>query len=198
MQNKAEVAPGSRSWNRPNQMTLSRLLVSVNARVAEAAMVCNADLTLKDDDLDAFYSLVAPELPKMGRVAARLAGFDNRDDVVQDALLRAWRSREQFDPTRGTLSAWLLTITAHEATRVRRRVANRVVRRSSPSPLGPDEAIDLAQALGLLTARERLAVDCYYFAGLSVTETAGVMRCSDGTVKSTLFSARERLRGMLR
>ena len=34
----------------------------------------------------------------------------------------------------------------------------------------------------------------HYFVGLNVEETAAVMACSAGTVKSTLFDARTRLR----
>jgi RNA polymerase sigma-70 factor (ECF subfamily) len=57
--------------------------------------------------------------------------------------------------------------------------------------------IDVRAAVARLTRRERLAVDCFYFADLSIAETAAVMGCSEGTVKSTLSSARERLRGLL-
>jgi RNA polymerase sigma-70 factor (ECF subfamily) len=48
-----------------------------------------------------------------------------------------------------------------------------------------------------LSARQRLAVDCFYFADLSVADTAAVMGCSEGTVKSTLSDARARLRSLL-
>lgn len=60
-----------------------------------------------------------------------------------------------------------------------------------------DDWLDLRHSIDRLPARQRLAIDCYYFAGLSVTETASVMRCSEGTVKSTLASARQRLRTLL-
>jgi RNA polymerase sigma-70 factor (ECF subfamily) len=133
----------------------------------------------------------------MRRVAARLAGVASQEDVVQDALLQAWRARGQFDPNRGTFSTWLLAITAHQATKVRRRLRVAFQRQPEVST-NLDEGIDVRAALARLAPRERLAIDCFYFADLSIAEAAAVMRCSEGTVKSTLSSAREHLRGLLR
>ena len=161
--------------------------------------VVRNDSALGTADVDSFYDTVQPHVDKMGRVAARLGGFGNRDDIVQDALLQAWRSRHQFDPARGSLGAWLLAITAHQATKVRRRLARRfIIQPAAPAESTADQSLDLRAALERLSPRERLAVDCYYFAGLSVGETAAVMGCSEGTVKSTLSAGRDRLRSMLR
>jgi RNA polymerase sigma-70 factor (ECF subfamily) len=57
--------------------------------------------------------------------------------------------------------------------------------------------VDVERALGRLTRRQRLAVGCVYFVGLSIAETAAVMGCAEGTVKSTLADARARLRTLL-
>ncbi len=149
------------------------------------------------DDVDSFYAAVASNIDKMRRVAARIAGVDNRDDVVQDALLQAWRARAQFDPHKGALSSWLIAITAHQATKVRRR-QRAVPSRPFEGTEVPARDIDLYDALEHLPPRERLGVDCFYFAGLSIAETAAVMRCSEGTVKSTLSSARVHLRRLMR
>lgn len=125
------------------------------------------------DDVRTFYLAVAPNVEKMARVATRLAGVDDRDDVVQDALLQAWRARAQFDPNKGTLSAWLLAITAHQPTKARRRLAIRLSR-PTPDRTDPDDGIDVREAVRHLSPRERLAVDCFYFADLSVADTAAV------------------------
>ena len=88
-----------------------------------------------------------------------------------------------------------MTIVANEARRAHSRK-----RRPLAVPLcgaSEDGSIDLEAALGDLAPRQRLAVDCHYFAGLSIGETAAVMRCSEGTVKSTLSDARARLRDYL-
>ena len=101
------------------------------------------------------------------------------------------------------MPAWLLGITADQAAKARRR-AESLTRRAGrtarlapvePPPAGPDP--DLDRAVASLPPRQRLAVDCFYYAGLPVAETAAVMGCSEGTVKSTLFDARARLRPLL-
>ena len=148
-------------------------------------------------DAAGFADWVRPHLPAMARLAARLAPSADRDDVVQEALVRAWTKRRLYDAGRGTAAAWLLAITADQAAKARRRAssAGRVVPVEPPPAAGPDP--DLARAVAALSARQRLAVDCYYYAGLTVAETAAVMGCSEGTVKSTLSDARTRLRPLL-
>jgi RNA polymerase sigma-70 factor (ECF subfamily) len=150
------------------------------------------------DTADAFADCIRPHLAAMSRLAARLAPAGDRDDVVQEALTRAWRKRHQFDPARGTLSAWLLAITADQARQARRR---RPLAWLSPDVAGrvrsADERVDVEYAVARLPPRQRLAVDCFYFVGLSVADTAAVMRCSEGTVKSTLSDARTRLKPLL-
>lgn len=147
-----------------------------------------------------FVDWVRPHLPAMARLAARLAVGADRDDVVQEALTRAWVKRHQYDGTRGTASAWLLAITADQARKAVRRLRPVAeIHEHDEAVTRPDvEArVDVDHALGELTGRQRLAVDCYYFADLSIADTAAVMECSEGTVKSTLSDARARLRSLL-
>lgn len=145
-----------------------------------------------------FGAWVRPHLAAMARLAARMAPHAERDDVVQEALTRAWQKRHQYDPARGTPSAWLLAITANQARKAAARpwARNTVPDTARPTG-GADERMDVQRALGRLTARQRLAVDCVYFVGLSTAETAAVMGCAVGTVKSTLADARAKLRTFL-
>jgi RNA polymerase sigma-70 factor (ECF subfamily) len=134
----------------------------------------------------------------MARLAARLAPGDARDDTVQEALVRAWRKRGQYTADRGTPAAWLLAITADQARQLRRRRRPLAQLAEFPGRVqSSDDRLDVEHAVASLPTRQRLAVDCFYFAGLSVAETAAVMRCSEGTVKSTLSDARHRLRPLL-
>ena len=138
-----------------------------------------------------------PHVPVMAALAARLAPAE-RDDVVQQAVALAWAKRTQFDPDRGTPAAWLLAITANEARRTYRRRRTNALVADVPATVRPlDDTLDLEAAITRLSPRQRLAVDCHYFAGLTVDETAAIMGCASGTVKSTLSDARTRLRELL-
>jgi RNA polymerase sigma-70 factor (ECF subfamily) len=147
---------------------------------------------------DAFAAWVRPHLAAMARLAARLAPGADRDDIVQEALARAWSKRSQYDAARGTASAWLLTITANQARTAARRtpLALELVETAAPAR-DTDAGLDVERAVAGLPERQRLAVDCFYFADLSIADTAAVMGCSEGTVKSTLSDARARLRPLL-
>ncbi len=51
---------------------------------------------------DEFSRWAAPHVGLMGRLAARLAPIDERDDIVQEALTRAWVRWSTFDLGRGS------------------------------------------------------------------------------------------------
>jgi len=154
-------------------------------------------------DPAAFAAWVGPSLVAMTRLARRLAPHADPDDIVQDALTRAWSKRAQFDPARGSATTWLLAIVADQARAARRRRVRwlRVVDEGAGVPdaaardTGTD--VDLERAVAGLAERQQLAIHLHYFVGLSVDETAAVMACSTGTVKSTLYDARTRLRALL-
>src|SRR5206468_9267075 len=122
-------------------------------------------------------------------LARRLAPHADPDDVVQDALTRAWTKRGQFDPDRGTATTWLLAIVADQARASRRSRLRRLrvvdEHADLPDAPAPDAAIDvdLERATTQLAERQQLAVHLHYFVGLSVDETAAVMACSPGTAK---------------
>ena len=67
---------------------------------------------------------------RFGRVAYALAVRVLRDqtlaeDAVQDAFLGAWRTAAAFDPARGTVSTWLMTLVHRRAVDLVRREERR-------------------------------------------------------------------------
>lgn len=133
----------------------------------------------------------------MRRTARRLARPGEGDDVLQNALIAAWRHRKKFDESRGSPRTWLTVITVNEARKSRRswRRTEQLDDSAGSDELVPD--VDLERAIGRLPRRQALAVQLHYFAGLSVRDTAAAMRCAEGTVKSTLAAARTALRALL-
>jgi len=167
-----------------------------SAVAGEGAVVgVSADRAAED-----FASWVEPHLTAMARLAGRLVPPADRDDVVQEALVRAWRRRSTYDEARGAVATWLLAIVASCAHRSRvrgprDRPDDVAIAQRAGADL--DRDIDLERALRALPKRERLAVALFYFVDLDVAGTAAVMGCSPGTVKATLYHARVRLRALL-
>lgn len=146
---------------------------------------------------DDFAAWVAPYLPAMANLAARLVGNTDRDDLVQEALSRAWRRWETDKPERGSPQAWLLAIVADRGRRHRRRQKTPAVWSGQERLLPTEADLDLERAIQGLPKRQRLAVELHYFVGLTTAETASVMSCAEGTIKSALHDARSNLRRAL-
>jgi RNA polymerase sigma factor (sigma-70 family) len=151
-------------------------------------------------DEEKFSGMVEPHWAAMVALARRLTNPSDADDVVQEALAVAWRKRSRFDPLRGTARAWLLALTADQCRKAWRRSKPATAPVEALALVGVESFVpdvDLQAAIHKLSSRQRLAVELYYFLRLSTAETATVMRCSEGTVKSALADARKRLRGIL-
>jgi RNA polymerase sigma factor (sigma-70 family) len=148
-----------------------------------------------EDDFDAW---VRPHLLSMTRLACRLAGDDAADDVVQDALTRAWRRRSTYDATKGDPLPWLLAITADRCRRHRTRFTVWHPLQDGPARTVDHESrLDVGTAVARLPRKQRLAVELHYFLGLDTATTAAALGCAVGTVKSQLSDARARLRAEL-
>jgi RNA polymerase sigma-70 factor (ECF subfamily) len=135
------------------------------------------------------------------------------EDVVQEVFLLVWRQPERYDPARGTVAAWLMTMVHHRAVDAVRREATRRRRTVAPGddgdewlPPGPgadEAALDavvaghVREALGALPAEQREALTLAYFGGFTQREVASIAGIPLGTVKSRMFTAVRTLRGLL-
>ena len=126
-------------------------------------------------------------------------------DLVQDTLVKAYqhwpRVRQADSP-----DAYVRRILLNEARgRWRRRERAVPVPRfpEGREPVAPDAADEIARRAGLrqallaLPLRQRATVILRYLVGMSVRETAAVLGCSEGTVKSQSARALGTLRTFL-
>jgi len=161
-------------------------------------------------DASAWEPLVQTYQQAVFRLAYLLLGDpDDAEDIAQETFLRAWNHLRRFDPTR-PLKPWLLSITAN-LSRNRRRSAGRYLAaltrafRDEPAPASVEEkstqymeANDLRKAVQNLNEPDQQVVYLRYFMDLSVAETADVLQVAEGTVKSRLSRALEKLRAIIK
>ncbi|TXM71241.1 sigma-70 family RNA polymerase sigma factor [Methylobacterium sp. WL12] len=127
------------------------------------------------------------------------------DDLVQDTMLRAWRSRGSFKV--GTnLGAWLFTIMRNAFYSVHRKHAREVADSdgdhaarltSLPEQGGHLDLQDVQAALGRLSPPMREALILVAVENVSYEEAAAILKCRIGTVKSRVWRARDQLAHML-
>jgi RNA polymerase sigma-70 factor (ECF subfamily) len=140
------------------------------------------------------------------------------EEVVADAFGQAWRTAAQFDPSRGSVGAWLATITrtrALDLVRARGRRARAYARAAGAdsdglaTPLAaageaPDRQVERKEAQRLvkrsladLPEPQRRVIELAYFGGLTHSEIAAELREPLGTIKTRMRAGMEKLRGTL-
>lgn len=168
----------------------------------------------EDSGAQALRRYVLPEVDLLYRVALRLTrNPHDAEDVVQETLLRAYRSIDRFDGRYPR--AWLLTILRNtNVDRVRRRTpdllhdgdrtlltipASGADGRSGPEELVLSQIADerVVEAVRRLSGSHRAVVALVDIHGLCHREAAEVLDVPVGTVMSRLHRARRKLRTRL-
>lgn len=151
-------------------------------------------------------------------VAYRLLGEQaDAEEVVIETFAQAWREAGRFDPARGTVRSWLVTISRSRAMDLarsamrRHRIEDDAGREGghpslAASPGFPDTSAraelnerrdHVLAALGELSDVQRQAVELAYYEGLSQSEIADRTQQPLGTVKTRLRLAMKKLRDSL-
>jgi RNA polymerase sigma-70 factor (ECF subfamily) len=160
-------------------------------------------------DTRAFDSIVVRHGPFLLRVARRLVRDGSfAQDVVQEALVRAWCQASRFDARRARLRTWLYRIVVNLCIDYKRRPQSEPLLENyepiDPAPSANDqlEAVErqtaLAAAIKALPLRQRAALTLVYDEGLSGAEAAEVLRVSAKAVERLLARARAELSACLR
>lgn len=125
------------------------------------------------------------------------------EDVVQETFVTFWDAPDRFNPERGSLRTFLLTIAHRRAVDIVRSEIARARREERPPDphhydleeevLSRSLSEAVRSALEELAAGEREAISLAYFGGLSYTEVAKHLGQPEGTVKSRIRSGMRKL-----
>ena len=134
------------------------------------------------------------------------------EDLVHDAFVATWQKIDRFDPARGNLRAWLLTIVRNRAldqvrgVRVSIEVGaadEQALLRTSANPtweaaIARRSTAELRSALDELPTEQREAIELAYFGGRTYREIAVLTGVPLGTANGRLRLALAKLRDALR
>jgi RNA polymerase sigma-70 factor, ECF subfamily len=151
-----------------------------------------------DDAVRALYARFGKPVYSLG---LRLLGTrEAAEELTQDVFVTAWRKAARFDPIRGRLSTWLMTIAHNMAIdRLRRESGlsrpTLVLVDEVPDAPGIDEEMVVVErdaamrALVALTEAERRLLTRAYFRGMTAREISEADGVPLGTVKTRLRTA---------
>lgn len=158
-------------------------------------------------DDQAFEEFFRTQVASVVATAFRITGDrEVAEDIAQDAFYRAaarWRRLRRYDRP----GAWVRRVAIRDAVRASRKASRydrtRSVAAASDSRSHrlwsgdhvPDD--DVWAAVRSLPGQQRAAVVLYYVEGVPTCEVAGLLGCSDATVRSHLRAARQRLAHLL-
>lgn len=125
------------------------------------------------------------------------------EDAVQEALARAWERSERGEQIE-SLPAWVtrvaMNLSKSKLRRMRVEARHREAVATMPAADGgaaSDSRIDVVRALAELPRRQREVTVLRYYLGLNVAEIARSLELNEGTVKTSLFRARQALAAAL-
>jgi RNA polymerase sigma-70 factor (ECF subfamily) len=132
------------------------------------------------------------------------------EEVVQDAFLSLWRSGGRYDPSRGSVRSWVLTVVHNRSVDTFRREIVRGEDRSEyddsiaeqlPARDDTDAEVErredatrVRRALTDLPSDQRRVIELAYFGGYTHSEIAGIEGLPPGTVKGRMRLGLTKLR----
>jgi len=157
-------------------------------------------------DAERLRALYDAHAAPMRRYVISLTGdASGAEDVVQETLLRAWRTPRILADDPARTRAWMLTVARRividEARSARRRHEETTEELPEPAVSAEVDEIDrlfeailIEEALASLTREHRAAIVKVYYGGASVAQAAADLDVPEGTVKSRLHYGLRALR----
>lgn len=149
--------------------------------------------------LEDFEEFVTKHENKLYRTALAIMGnTSDAEDVVQEAFLRAYEKAPEFESDEHE-KAWLIRVTVNLCnSRLRLPWRKRTEPLLESYPAQEPEQQELMLHVMVLPAKYRAVIHLFYYEGYSVKEIASLTGQKEGTVRSLLTRARQKLRSILK
>jgi RNA polymerase sigma factor (sigma-70 family) len=165
---------------------------------------------IAEGDSSALAALINETKPVVFARALRLLGLRaDAEEITMDVYSYVWRIAKNYDPARGGVLAWLLSMARSRAidllrSRARRQRSHDALVFECVSALdqegqaaGSEAEGRVHRAIQALPPEQRRAIEMAYFNGYSMTEIASRLKLPLGTVKSRVRYALMRLRRLM-
>ena len=157
-----------------------------------------------EQDLPTVWPVKTPSFEAIYREhAPRIAAFLRQtvgspqaaEDITQEVFAQLWRQPRAFDPTRGTLRAYLFGMAKHRSAEWWRQARPECsLSENFPSTADPERESVIADVLRRLPEDQRMLLWLREVEGQSYAELAVILEIPIGTVRSRLFTARQAFR----
>ena len=158
---------------------------------------------MRADADEEFTAYAAASAARLRRTAYLLCGdWQHAEDELQVALVKLYLSWNRVR-ARGALDAFVRKtlvrglVDEHRRPWRRERVQATLADRPMPEPLPVEDRLAVRDALALVPPRQRAVLVLRYYEDCDVAETAQLIGCSEGTVKSQTARGLARLRELL-
>lgn len=186
---------------------LYRLTRESSPALTESGRAALIEAVARSADRGAFIALFEFYAPRIKSQAMRF-GLDASvaEDIAQDAMLALWRRAAQFDPARGSASAWVFSISTNaRIDRMRRdRIMAASVELDGQEPMmaaaaddGAADAARLQEIVSKLPEEQRQMVQLSFYRDIPHSQIASQLNVPLGTVKSRIRLAIGKLRQAL-
>lgn len=159
-------------------------------------------------DRTAFQALYRIYFPRLARFLDRMVrNAPLLEEIINDTMLVVWQKAQTYDHS-CKVSTWIFAIAYRQGLKavnmLDEPVESDFEQQAGCASHEPEQAAlqqqlqqDVGRALDALPMEQRVVVSLAYYHDMAYQEIAETMDCPVNTVKTRMFHARQRLRGML-
>ena len=186
--------------------------IKENNQESYRSMLSNEELKLIErsakGDEEAFSEFYRLRCGRVRLLAAKIAGYDEADDITQQTFIKLWRKLPKISDLSKT-GAWLARTASNASIdlirkNIRKRnqieiLSKRELKQKYSEHFEKGDLLTLFDHIsGKLGNRQRLAFVMMIMEGYSSQECAEIMEISDSTVRNLVRQARQTLRSEIR